>query len=200
MVVHCEESEEEHGGILRMSPQEVPFRCPQRSLSFGEVFFGESLPYVQSRVTSLELRCPIRTAFLDISGSMCTSYSTLGNLEKAESENSILLVIWMTFNFERRTPLIVHENVQGFVSELICEEAKKQGYECITLRAKPSDLGLPVNRYRKPLGGNCSKQMSICLLEGCRARWELAEFGAPPFLGLNMKVCKTTFQPSKKKE
>ena len=54
------------------------FRCPQRSLSFGEVFFGESLPYVQSRVTSLELRCPIRTAFLDISGSMCTSYSTLG--------------------------------------------------------------------------------------------------------------------------
>ena len=131
---------------------------------------------------------------------MCTSYSTLGNLEKAESENSILLVIWMTFNFERRTPLIVHENVQGFVSELICEEAKKQGYECITLRAKPSDLGLPVNRYRKPLGGNCSKQMSICLLEGCRARWELAEFGAPPFLGLNMKVCKTTFQPSKKKE
>ena len=57
----------------------------------------------------------------------------------------------MTFNFERRTPLIVHENVQGFVSELICEEAKKQGYECITLRAKPSDLGLPVNQIPQAL-------------------------------------------------
>lgn len=90
---------------------------------------------------------------MDISGSMCTSYSTLGNLEKEESENSILLLIWLNFHFQSKTPLFFHENVLGFLSNAVSDAAVEQGYEHVQVKTRPSDVGLCINRQRKPPDG-----------------------------------------------
>jgi hypothetical protein len=58
-------------------------------------------------------RCPIRKSIADTTGSICKSYSTMGNMELDDSENSIPLVIWLAYHFYHRTPLLVHENVRG---------------------------------------------------------------------------------------
>lgn len=58
-------------------------------------------------------KCPIRKSITDTTGSICKSYSTMGNMELDDSENSIPLVIWLAYHFYHRTPLLVHENVRG---------------------------------------------------------------------------------------
>ena len=83
---------------------------------------------------------------------MCCSYSTLGGMDKEESENSILLAIWMVFNFRRKTPILCHENVQGFLSNVLVEEAYKAGYAHAQVRCHPNDVGIRVGRPRKYFG------------------------------------------------
>ena len=79
-------------------------------------------------------------------------FSSLGKLEGEDSENSILLVIWMVFNFRRRTAILTHENVRGFVSQLISDEACKAGYNHVQAKCHPRDVGIPVGRPRKYFG------------------------------------------------
>ena len=83
---------------------------------------------------------------------MCTAYSSLGNGEKEESENSILLLIWLHWHFSHGTPLLTHENVLGFLTNSISDEAEKAGYEHIQVKTRPSDVVLCVSRQRKPPG------------------------------------------------
>ena len=109
------------------------------------IFFGETVHFGIPR-------CPIRDSFLDVTGSICKSFSSLGNLEGEDSENSILLVIWMVFNFRRRTAILTHENVRGFVSQLISDEACKAGYNHVQAKCHPRDVGIPVGRPRKYFG------------------------------------------------
>ena len=109
------------------------------------IFFGETVHFGIPR-------CPIRDSFLDVTGSICKSFSSLGNLEGEDSENSILLVIWMVFNFWRRTAILTHENVRGFVSQLISDEACKAGYNHVQAKCHPRDVGIPVGRPRKYFG------------------------------------------------
>lgn len=83
---------------------------------------------------------------------MCCSYSNLGGLDREENEYSILLAIWMVFNFRRRTPVLLHENVKGFLSCLVVEEAMKAGYSHTQIICNPKDVGIPVGRPRKRFG------------------------------------------------
>lgn len=86
---------------------------------------------------------------MDTSGSMCTSYSTLGSLQKEESDNSILLLIWLHFHINRKSPIMLHENVVGFLSQFIIDVAMQAGYRHAQVKTRPSDVGLCVNRQRK---------------------------------------------------
>ncbi len=87
---------------------------------------------------------------MDMSGSMCTAYSTMGSLQKSEDFNQILLIIWMQYNMRvRRTPIIKHENVVGFASEKLVEEAYKHGYSHVQISCKPMHVNCYVGRTRK---------------------------------------------------
>ena len=83
---------------------------------------------------------------------MCVAYSTLGNKEGAESDNAILMLIWQWKHFEMGTPLLIHENVSGFTSEALKDEALKRGYDHFQIKANPIDTGVHVGRSRKNLG------------------------------------------------
>lgn len=89
---------------------------------------------------------------MDCSGSMCTAYSTLGNMQKTEDENARLLVIYMVYQFKKKTPIVLHENVVGFVSTVMIEEAAKHGYDHHDIRRKPMDVGVHVGRPRRCAG------------------------------------------------
>ncbi|CAK9055843.1 unnamed protein product [Durusdinium trenchii] len=97
-------------------------------------------------------KCQIRSSFLDFTGSMCTSWSTLGAQEKEESTNSILLLIWMNYHCRKGTPLVGHENVDTFQSGMIVDEMFKAGYRHILVKVKPLDVGIPIGRPRRLLG------------------------------------------------
>lgn len=49
----------------------------------------------------------------------------------------------------RKTPIMLHENVVGFISQFVIDEAMKAGYGHAQVKTKPSDVGLCVNRQRK---------------------------------------------------
>lgn len=104
-----------------------------------------------SQTVPCMLRCPIRKSFLDTSGSMCTSYSTLGNLEKEESQNAILFCIYIIFCFKRGVPIVLHENVRGFPSEILQDIAAEYGYDHVHIKCKPIDVGFFIGRPRKYL-------------------------------------------------
>ena len=94
-------------------------------------------------------RCPIRKSFINPSGSMCTAYSTLGNLQGDESVNAILLVIYMVWCFKNGIPLLAHENVKGFEANHMVEFAEACGYVHVAIACKPIDVGVHVGRPRK---------------------------------------------------
>ena len=96
-------------------------------------------------------RCQIRRPFMDASGSMCTSYSSLGKMDKDESENSILLLSWLFWHIKNKTPLLTHENVTGFLSNLVTEQGETNGYGHLQVKVRPSDVGMAVGRMRKHL-------------------------------------------------
>ena len=108
-------------------------------------------------------RCKIRKPFIDVSGSMCTSYSTMGNMEMEESQNSILLLVWLFWHLKSGTPLLIHENVKNFASTLLEDEAVKLGYDHATFKVRPEDVGIPLGRVRVHHGLHmrvCSKGSS----------------------------------------
>lgn len=100
-------------------------------------------------IQAVSARCPIRSSFLDCSGSMCTAFSTLGNLDKNEDLNARLLIIYMVFHFKRKTPIVLHENVAGFVAESMSDLAAAHGYAHVKFRCRPMDVGVHVGRPRR---------------------------------------------------
>lgn len=108
-------------------------------------------------------RCCIRRPFAGCSGSMCVAYSTLGLKEGEESQNAILMLIWAFKHFEMQTPLLVHENVAGFASQSLKEEAFHKGYDHFEIRSKPIDFGVHVGRARKYLAGRSGSNSFVCI-------------------------------------
>ncbi|CAL1158865.1 unnamed protein product [Cladocopium goreaui] len=96
-------------------------------------------------------KCPIRFALLNLSGSMCVAYSTLGNLQKLDDATAMLLVIYMMHNFRKRVWVLVHENVKGFLSDTLTDVAAEYGYDHFQIQCKPMDVGVHVGRPRKHL-------------------------------------------------
>ena len=117
------------------------------------------------------LRCPFRRSFLDQTGSMCTAYSSMGNLEKGEDQNARLLVIYMMYHFKKKTPILVHENVIGFIATEMSDQATSYGYDTFTIRVKPMDVGFHVGRPRRRV--NCPilygfwNNLCLCDVYGC---------------------------------
>lgn len=117
----------------------------------------------QLRTQITKCRCCIRRPFADCSGSMCVAYSTLGLKEGEESQNAILMLIWAFKHFEMQTPLLVHENVAGFASQSLKEEAFHKGYDHFEIRSKPIDFGVHVGRARKYLAGRSVSNFFVCI-------------------------------------
>ena len=78
----------------------------------------------------------------------------MGNLEKSEDQNTRLLVIYMMYHFKKKTPILVHENVIGFIATEMSDQAVSFGYDTFTIRVKPMDVGFHVGRPRR--WGNCT--------------------------------------------
>ena len=81
------------------------------------------------------------------------AFSTLGLKEGEDLLNAILMLVWCYTHFRMRTPVLLHENVSGFTSDNLKDEAFKHGYEHFQVRAKPMDVGVHVGRGRKYLAG-----------------------------------------------
>lgn len=75
----------------------------------------------------------------------------MGKMDKDESKNCQLLVIYMLYHLKRKTVLLIHENVPGFVSALIQDTAMDFGYGHVQVRCKPMDVGVHIGRPRKQL-------------------------------------------------
>lgn len=96
-------------------------------------------------------QCPFQTTSLDISGSQCINYSTLGKKKdgKVQKENgpaNKLLQLWVKFHGTRQTPLLLHENLKNFSSEYLASLAEEFGYKHIAhIPVRGSDVGLDVN-------------------------------------------------------
>lgn len=80
---------------------------------------------------------------------MCTAYSTLGQMEKSEHENGILLVAYFMYHMKMKTAIILHENVKGFEANKLEEIAYGFGYDHVQFQCKPADVGFCVGRPRK---------------------------------------------------
>lgn len=95
----------------------------------------------------------------NISGSMCTAYSTLGkkvdgHLQRENSEQNKLLLLWSLHHGRAQTPMLVHENVRNFGSEYLANKLAEFDYVHIaSIKTKPSDAAIVANsRDRKRLG------------------------------------------------
>ena len=82
---------------------------------------------------------------------MRCNYSSLGSGEKQEGDHALLLCIWMRVQFSRGTPLIVHANVPGLVSDTLSSEAASYGYDTFQIACKPRDANVYVSRPRMSL-------------------------------------------------
>ena len=80
---------------------------------------------------------------------MCTAYSSLGNLQGHEDLNARLLVIYLVYQFNKKVPIVIHENVVGFMSDKMTELAYEFGYDHVSIRCKPKDVGVHVGRPRR---------------------------------------------------
>lgn len=70
--------------------------------------------------------CAMLPSVLDISGSQCIHYSTLGKkvdgkLLRKNGPANKLLQIYVLYHSRKKTPLIVHENVAGFDSKELAD-------------------------------------------------------------------------------
>ena len=91
---------------------------------------------------------------MDISGSMCVHYSSMGNSEKENGISNKLFLIWLKHHGLKRTPLLLHENVQSFPLDYLKERASHYGYTHIArIETSGSDVNLnAVSRKRASLG------------------------------------------------
>ena len=91
---------------------------------------------------------------MDISGSMCVHYSSMGNSEKENGISNKLFLIWLKHHGLKRTPLLLHENVQSFPLDYLKERASHYGYTHIArIETSGSDVNLTaVSRKRASLG------------------------------------------------
>ena len=94
-------------------------------------------------------RCKVRKPFLDQSGSMCTSYSSMGSGKGSEDDCVLLFCIYLCHQFKMKVPLLVHENVTGFISTRMADLCAENGYKHMSVKVNPSDLGIPVGRPRR---------------------------------------------------
>lgn len=96
-------------------------------------------------------RCSYLKVMLDISGSMCVGYSTLGKKTEGKLQmetpcHNKLMLLWLIYHGRARTPLLLHENVKTFNSSYLVDKAKHFGYEHVgTIQTVGSDAGLAVN-------------------------------------------------------
>lgn len=104
------------------------------------------------------LRCKPGFAVLDISGSMCVHYSTLGKkvdhkLLKEDGPANNLLLIYLVYHKNRGTALLLRENLKAFSTEYLEGLAKEAGYQHLaSIIVEASDAGLSVNpRCRRHL-------------------------------------------------
>lgn len=103
--------------------------------------------------------CPFQTSCLDISGSMCVHYSTMGKkvdgaLLKKNGTSNKLLQIYVKYHCSRKTPLLIHENLQNFDSTELASLLAEGGYKYLCrINVCAADAGLAVNpRSRGCLG------------------------------------------------
>lgn len=95
--------------------------------------------------------CKLLTSLLDISGSPCIHYSTMGKkvdgrLLRKNGPSNKLLQIYLKYHSKRRPPLLIHENVPGFDTDELVLRAGEGGYRHLAhLCVQGSDASMPVN-------------------------------------------------------
>ena len=100
-------------------------------------------------------RCSVPRTVLDISGSMCKGFSTLGKkdqggLLREESQYNKLLLAWAIAHGRAETPILIHENVRGFSSSYLAGKLEHFHYRHVsTIKTTGSDCGLHANSRKR---------------------------------------------------
>ena len=99
--------------------------------------------------------CELTMSILNVTGSQCVHYSTLGkkqdgHLQKNEGPANKLFLLWICWHGKHQTPILLHENVVGFLSDYLKEKAEAFGYKHLgTMRATGADCNLQVNSRKR---------------------------------------------------
>lgn len=122
-------------------------------------------------------RCKMPAVILDISGSQCVGYSTLGKkdngtLQREESKHNVLLLIWVIYHGRAQTPILMHENLRNFSIDYLKEKLAHFHYVHIgTINTAAGDCGLtPNSRKRRYLVSILARNLCLNRLPGLHAR------------------------------
>jgi hypothetical protein len=89
--------------------------------------------------------CQLPRPALDVSGSPCTPWSSVGHRGGRASPVTCLFLTWCQWARHVQPLVLIHENVVGWDPTTI-DECLGDLYECVTLRTTPADAGFPFMR------------------------------------------------------
>ena len=75
----------------------------------------------------------------------------MGSMEGIEAKTSMHFAIYITYHVKRQTPILLHENVTGFVTNRMAEICAAHGYKHNSLKTHPMDIGVHIGRPRRHL-------------------------------------------------
>ncbi|CAK9060774.1 unnamed protein product, partial [Durusdinium trenchii] len=138
----------------RKSLQELEATCPKVSEDVWTFLLKQEFVYEQLCPRHRN-RCSVPRTVLDISGSMCKGFSTLGKkdqggLLREESQYNKLLLAWAIAHGRAETPILIHENVRGFSSSYLAGKLEHFHYRHVsTIKTTGSDCGLHANSRKR---------------------------------------------------
>lgn len=83
----------------------------------------------------------------------------MGSGKKLEDKTGSLLVIYMMYQFRSGVWIVLHENVEGFITSALTDCAESYGYGHLQIFTRPTDVGFHVGRPRKHF--NCMSNYVI---------------------------------------
>jgi site-specific DNA-cytosine methylase len=86
--------------------------------------------------------CQLPRPALDVSGSPCTPWSSVGHRGGRASPVTCLFLTWCQWARHVQPLVLIHENVVGWDPTTI-DECLGDLYDCVTLRTAPADAGFP---------------------------------------------------------
>ena len=86
--------------------------------------------------------CPLATADVDITGTVCKDCSRRGNMRGRQGPWAKILLTWLRLHETANTPILIHENVSDFDVEVLTSVMSHKYHIISFPNVQPSDTGL----------------------------------------------------------